>query len=159
HLMINFFSSAWVQCIGLGTSNVAGHTKKAIYAAATLIAYSVFCLTRKFQFFLELHWHHDLCFVVCFLCAEILRFILARENKKRENDAQELEDFTDRENKSFRYISLVMGNDEHFNSEEYEPCIQRGIFVTLKDTGDLQVVALPLHFQQPREIQWMLNSV
>jgi hypothetical protein len=41
YYMINFFSSAWVQCIGLGTSNVAGHTKKAVYAAATFIAYSI----------------------------------------------------------------------------------------------------------------------
>lgn len=41
YYLINFFSSAWVQCIGLGTSNVAGHTKKAVYAAATFIAYSV----------------------------------------------------------------------------------------------------------------------
>jgi hypothetical protein len=41
YYLINFFSSGWVQCIGLSTSNVAGHTKKAVYAAATFIAYSV----------------------------------------------------------------------------------------------------------------------
>lgn len=39
--LINFFSSAWVQCIGLGTSNVAGHTKKSVYAAGTFIGYSL----------------------------------------------------------------------------------------------------------------------
>jgi cytochrome c biogenesis protein CcdA len=39
--LINFFSSAWTQCIGLGTSNVAGHTKKSVYAAVTFIAYSL----------------------------------------------------------------------------------------------------------------------
>lgn len=39
--LINFFSSAWVQCIGLGTSNVAGYTKKAVYAAGTFIGYSI----------------------------------------------------------------------------------------------------------------------
>jgi hypothetical protein len=50
-----------------------------------------------------------ICFVVCFICAEILRLFLVRENKNREaqygppDDAQGLEDFTDRENKSFRY--------------------------------------------------------
>jgi hypothetical protein len=50
-----------------------------------------------------------ICFVVCFFCAEILRFFLARENKKREeqfgppDDAHGLEDLTDKENKSFRY--------------------------------------------------------
>jgi hypothetical protein len=50
-----------------------------------------------------------ICFVVCLFSAEILRFFLARENKKREaehgapDDAHGLDDFTDRENKSFRY--------------------------------------------------------
>lgn len=39
--LISFFSSAWVQCIGLGTSNVAGHTKKSVYAAGTFIGYSL----------------------------------------------------------------------------------------------------------------------
>ncbi|KAK2596174.1 hypothetical protein QQS21_006379 [Conoideocrella luteorostrata] len=39
--LINFFSSAWIQCIGLGTSNVAGHTKKAVYAAGTFIGFSL----------------------------------------------------------------------------------------------------------------------
>jgi hypothetical protein len=40
--LINFFSSAWVQCIGLGTSNVAGHTKKApFFAAGTFIGFSL----------------------------------------------------------------------------------------------------------------------
>ena len=39
--LVNFFSSAWVQCIGLGTSNVAGHTKKAVYASSTFIGYSL----------------------------------------------------------------------------------------------------------------------
>ncbi|KAL2177495.1 uncharacterized protein P884DRAFT_269869 [Thermothelomyces heterothallicus CBS 202.75] len=50
-----------------------------------------------------------ICFVICFFCAEILRFFLARENKNREarfgppNDVHDLEDLTDKENKSFRY--------------------------------------------------------
>lgn len=41
YYLINFFSSAWVQCIGLGTSNAAGHTKKAVYAAGTFVGYSL----------------------------------------------------------------------------------------------------------------------
>ncbi|KAL6852242.1 hypothetical protein ACO1O0_006783 [Amphichorda felina] len=41
YYLINFFSSAWTQCIGLGTSNVAGYTKKSVYAAVTFIAYSI----------------------------------------------------------------------------------------------------------------------
>lgn len=39
--LINFFSSAWVQCIAMGTSNIAGHTKKATMAAGTFIGYSL----------------------------------------------------------------------------------------------------------------------
>ncbi|KAL7931818.1 pyridoxal phosphate-dependent transferase [Trichoderma chlorosporum] len=34
---LNFLSSAWVQCIGLGTSNTDGYTKKAVYASGTFI--------------------------------------------------------------------------------------------------------------------------
>lgn len=39
--LISFFSSSWVQCIGMGTSNVAGHTKKTVYAAGTFIGYAL----------------------------------------------------------------------------------------------------------------------
>ncbi|EAQ91661.1 hypothetical protein CHGG_03596 [Chaetomium globosum CBS 148.51] len=116
YYLINFFSSAWVQCIGLGTSNVAGHTKKAVYAAATFIAYSIGNIIGPLMFDASYAPRYDksftgvmICFVVCFFCSEILRFFLVRENKNREaqygppDDAQGLEDFTDRENKSFRY--------------------------------------------------------
>jgi hypothetical protein len=50
-----------------------------------------------------------ICFVICFFCGEILRFFLARENKKRDaqhgppDDVNGLEDLTDKENTSFRY--------------------------------------------------------
>jgi hypothetical protein len=50
-----------------------------------------------------------ICFVVCFFASEIVRFFLARENKKRDaqygepDDVHGLEDLTDKENKSFRY--------------------------------------------------------
>jgi hypothetical protein len=39
--ILNFFSSAWVQCIGLGTSDTAGYTKRTVYAAGTFIGYSL----------------------------------------------------------------------------------------------------------------------
>ncbi|GMF69302.1 unnamed protein product [Aspergillus oryzae] len=39
--LINFFSAAWVQCIAMGTSNVAGYTKKATMAAGTFMGYSL----------------------------------------------------------------------------------------------------------------------
>ncbi|KAK4136033.1 MFS general substrate transporter [Trichocladium antarcticum] len=116
YYLINFFSSGWVQCIGLGTSNVAGHTKKAVYAAVTFIAYSLGNIIGPLMFDASYAPRYDrsftgvlICFVICFFCGEILRFFLARENKKR--DAQHgppdqvhgLEDLTDRENTSFRY--------------------------------------------------------
>ncbi|KAH6838573.1 major facilitator superfamily domain-containing protein [Chaetomium sp. MPI-CAGE-AT-0009] len=116
YYLINFFSSAWVQCIGLGTSNVAGHTKKAVYAAATFIAYSIGNIIGPLMFDASYAPRYDksftgvmICFVICFVCAEILRLFLVRENKNREaqygppDDAHGLEDLTDRENKSFRY--------------------------------------------------------
>lgn len=49
------------------------------------------------------------CFVICFVCAEALRSLSVRENKRRDakygepDDVHGLEDYTDRENKSFRY--------------------------------------------------------
>ena len=39
--LINFFSSAWIQCIALGTSNVAGYSKKGAYAAGVWVGYCV----------------------------------------------------------------------------------------------------------------------
>lgn len=38
--LLNFFSSASVQCVGLGTANVAGYTKKTITAAGLFVGYS-----------------------------------------------------------------------------------------------------------------------
>lgn len=34
-------SWVWVQCIGLGTSNVAGYTKRTVFASGTFIGYSL----------------------------------------------------------------------------------------------------------------------
>ena len=50
-----------------------------------------------------------ICFAVCAVCAETLRFLLDRNNKKRQSMygppdiSHGLEDLTDGENKSFRY--------------------------------------------------------
>ncbi|KAH6663272.1 major facilitator superfamily domain-containing protein [Plectosphaerella plurivora] len=114
--LLNFFSSAWTQCIGLGTSNVAGHTKKAVYAAATFIAYSLGNIVGPLMFDASYAPRYDpsftgilICFVVCFVCAELLRVWLARQNRQREEQfgpvdySQGLDDLTDKENKSFRY--------------------------------------------------------
>lgn len=37
--LINFFASSWIQCVALGTSNVAGYTKKSTYAAGIWVGY------------------------------------------------------------------------------------------------------------------------
>ncbi|KAG5997355.1 hypothetical protein E4U43_002646 [Claviceps pusilla] len=114
--LISFFCSAWIQCIGLGISNVAGSTKKAVYAAATFMGYSlgnvigplIFNATwgpRYDQSFLGLM----ICFAVCFATALALRAMLVRENNRREREfgppetSHGLQDLTDRENTSFRY--------------------------------------------------------
>lgn len=47
---LNFFSAAWVQCIGLGTSNAGGYTKKSVYAAGTFIGYSLGNVTGSLLF-------------------------------------------------------------------------------------------------------------
>ncbi|QGI67568.1 hypothetical protein CEK26_011519 [Fusarium fujikuroi] len=114
--LVNFFSSAWVQCIGLGTSNVAGHTKKAVYAASTFIGYCLGNIIGPLMFDAKFAPRYDesftgimICFTVCVFAALALRWLLDRENKHRDttygspNHSHGLEDLTDRENKSFRY--------------------------------------------------------
>ncbi|KAF7562910.1 hypothetical protein G7046_g1237 [Stylonectria norvegica] len=114
--LINFFSSAWVQCIGVGTSNVAGHTKRSVYAAGTFIGYSLGNIVGPLMFDAKYAPRYDesfigimICFAICVFVSLALRFMLSRENKKR-NDVygqpeiiHGLEDMTDKENKSFRY--------------------------------------------------------
>ncbi|KAG5988382.1 hypothetical protein E4U52_006636 [Claviceps spartinae] len=114
--MISIFCAAWIQCIGLGTSNVAGYTKKAVYAAGTFIGYSLGNIIGPLIFDAQWSPHYGpsfmglmICFSICFTTALTLRFILVRENERRDRDfglpttSHGLEDLTDRENKSFRY--------------------------------------------------------
>ncbi|UQC73840.1 uncharacterized protein CLUP02_00487 [Colletotrichum lupini] len=114
--LINFFSSAWVQCIGLGTSNVAGHTKKAVYAAGTFIGCSLGNIIGPLMFDAKFAPRYDesftgimICFAVCVFVAITLRWALDRENKRRDRVhgppelSHGLQDRTDRENESFRY--------------------------------------------------------
>ncbi|KAM6513018.1 hypothetical protein FSOLCH5_010714 [Fusarium solani] len=114
--LISFFSSAWVQCIGLGTSNVAGHTKKAVYAAGTFIGYSLGNIVGPLMFDAKYAPRYDesfigimICFAICVGVSLALRVMLARENSSRDRQygqpelSHGLEDMTDKENKSFRY--------------------------------------------------------
>ncbi|KAF4502418.1 allantoate permease [Fusarium agapanthi] len=113
--LVNFFS-AWVQCIGLETSNVAGHTKKAVYAASTFLGYCLGNIISPLMFDAKFAPRYDesftgmmICFAVCVFAALALRWALTRENKHRDtaygspDHSHGLEDLTDRENNSFRY--------------------------------------------------------
>ncbi|KAF9894176.1 hypothetical protein FE257_009149 [Aspergillus nanangensis] len=114
--LVTFFSSAWVQCIGLGTSNIACHTKKAVYAGGTFMGYSLGNILGPLMFDAKFGPRYDqsfigimVCFAVCAGVALALRVILVRENARRDREygapdtLHGLENLTDKENKSFRY--------------------------------------------------------
>ncbi|KAL7794056.1 pyridoxal phosphate-dependent transferase [Trichoderma afarasin] len=109
--LLNFFSSAWVQCIGLGTSNTGGYTKKAVYASGTFIGYSLGNITGSLLFdqkfapkFGQSFTGVLICFVICFFLAQVVRFVLDRENEERTRIhgpptfEKGLDDLSDREN-------------------------------------------------------------
>ncbi|KAL5316251.1 hypothetical protein ACEPPN_015296 [Leptodophora sp. 'Broadleaf-Isolate-01'] len=110
------FSWPWTQCIGLGTSNVAGSTKKSTMAAGVFIAYCIGSIAGPLLFDAKYAPRYDLSFSVllAFYCvaallAQLVRFHLKRENDRRDreygppSDLHGLEDRTDRENTNFRY--------------------------------------------------------
>ncbi|KAH8883177.1 MFS general substrate transporter [Thozetella sp. PMI_491] len=114
--MLNFFSSAWVQCIGLGTSNTAGYTKKTVYAAGTFIGYSLGNIMGSLLFDAKFGPRYNesftgimVCFALCFFLSQGVRFLLQKKNTRRDAKygvptiEHGLEDLTDKENKSFRY--------------------------------------------------------
>ncbi|KAG6003528.1 hypothetical protein E4U21_001928 [Claviceps maximensis] len=113
---LSIFCSAWIQCIGLGISNVAGSTKKAVYAAGTFVGYSLGNIIGPLIFDAKWAPRYDqsfaglmICFAICSVTALALRAMLVRENRRRERDfgppdtTHGLQDLTDHENKSFRY--------------------------------------------------------
>ncbi|KAL4805381.1 major facilitator superfamily domain-containing protein [Aspergillus unguis] len=114
--LINFFSSAWVQCIAMGTSNVAGHTKKATLAAGTFVGYSLGNIIGPLTFDASFAPRYDpgfqatvICYGICFVLAQVFRGLMLAQNKRRDREygvpsrEHGLEDLTDGENKSFRY--------------------------------------------------------
>lgn len=115
--LINFFASAWIQCIALGTSNVAGYSKKGIYAAGVWIGYCVGNIVGPLLFDAKYAPRYDesftgllIFFAVLIVLAQGLRFMLSRRNKRRNEKYGEpetqhgLDDMTDRQNKSFRWV-------------------------------------------------------
>ncbi|GAM43494.1 hypothetical protein TCE0_050r18352 [Talaromyces pinophilus] len=116
YYLINFFSFAWVQCIAMGTSNVAGHTKKATMAAGTFVGFALGNIIGPLTFSANDAPRYNagfetlvISFSICAVLAQVFRFAMQRQNSRRDQKYGEpsvehgLEDLTDKENKSFRY--------------------------------------------------------
>ncbi|KAF4986112.1 hypothetical protein F66182_16858 [Fusarium sp. NRRL 66182] len=100
----------------MGTSNVAGHTKKATMAAGTFIGFSLGNIIGTLTFSANDAPRYDLgfealviSFSICAILAQVFRFAMVTQNRMRDQKYGEptaehgLEDLTDKENKSFRY--------------------------------------------------------
>ncbi|SPO04690.1 related to allantoate permease [Cephalotrichum gorgonifer] len=114
--LISFFASCWLSAISLGTSNVAGYSKKGAYAAGIWIGYCIGNIIGPLLFHSRYAPRYDesfigvlICFAVQFVIALGLRVLLMRRNKNRDvkygrpEFQHGLEDVTDKQNKSFRY--------------------------------------------------------
>ncbi|EIT79204.1 permease of the major facilitator [Aspergillus oryzae 100-8] len=114
--LINFFSAAWVQCIAMGTSNVAGYTKKATMAAGTFMGYSLGNIIGPLTFDARYAPRYDpgfealiICFAIALVLSQVFRALMALQNHRRDQRVGPptaecgLQDLTDKENKSFRY--------------------------------------------------------
>ncbi|KJK62536.1 Major Facilitator Superfamily protein [Aspergillus parasiticus SU-1] len=114
--LINFFSAAWVQCIAMGTSNVAGYTKKATMAAGTFMGYSLGNIIGPLTFDARYAPRYDpgfealiICFAIALVLSQVFRALMALQNHRRDQRFGPptaecgLQDLTDKENKSFRY--------------------------------------------------------
>ncbi|KAJ4226413.1 hypothetical protein NW759_005000 [Fusarium solani] len=114
--LISFFSGCWLQAISLGTSNVAGYSKKGAYAAGIWIGYCFGNIIGPLLFDAKYAPRYDesftgvlICFATLCVISLGLRLLLARRNAGRDAKygAPEfqhgLDDITDKENKSFRW--------------------------------------------------------
>lgn len=114
--MMNFFSSAYVQVIGLGTCNVGGYTKKATSSAGIFVFYCLGSIIGPQIFNRKDAPRYDpgfkgtmICLASCSVLAVLLRWHLARKNSGREMEngpagtEHGLDDMTDKENRDFRY--------------------------------------------------------
>ncbi|KAM5358994.1 hypothetical protein ACJZ2D_014819 [Fusarium nematophilum] len=114
--LINFFAACWLQAISLGTSNVAGYSKKDAYAAGIWVEYCFGNIIGPLLFDAKYGPRYDesfigilVCFATLLTISIILRLLLSRRNAGRNEKYGEpefqhgLEDVTDKENKSFRY--------------------------------------------------------
>lgn len=107
---------AYAQVMAFCVSNCAGYTKKVTVAAGLFISYSIANIVALLAFKTNQAPHYKDGFVavlasvsIGFVAAFFMRLGLKRRNAQR--DAQEvvdfdhaLEDLTDRENHSFRYV-------------------------------------------------------
>ncbi|KAJ5128113.1 hypothetical protein N7448_008892 [Penicillium atrosanguineum] len=114
--LVTFFGSCYVQVIAFGTSNVAGYTKKSVFAAGVFMAYCLGNIIGPLLFDSKFAPRYSqsftgimVCFAVAIIVSEGTRFMLQRDNIRRDNEyglpgsSHGLEDMTERQNKDFRY--------------------------------------------------------
>ncbi|GAB7364160.1 hypothetical protein MBLNU230_g4711t1 [Neophaeotheca triangularis] len=119
------YNAAFVMILSMTTANTAGHTKKVITNACLFLGYAAGNIAGPF-FYKESSapeyplgiWSMIVSHLIEVVVILILRFHLARENKRRDRvqsmqegglegrdlDATAFSDMTDRENLNFRYI-------------------------------------------------------
>jgi len=124
------YNAAFVMILSLQTANTAGHTKKVVTNAMLFLGYCTgniagpfFCKTDQSPKYTLGIWAMIVCHLLEVTLILILRFMLSRENKRRdivqgivgegsddmkrremERDRTAFSDLTDRENLNFRYI-------------------------------------------------------
>ena len=124
------YNAAFVMILSLQTANTAGHTKKVVTNAMLFLGYCTgniagpfFCKTDQSPKYTLGIWAMIVCHLLEVMVILILRFMLSRENKRRdivqgivdesaadrkrremERDRTAFSDLTDRENLNFRYI-------------------------------------------------------
>ena len=119
------YNAAFVLVLSLQTANVAGHTKKVTTNAALFLGYCTGNIAGPFFYKTDQTpvyplgiWSMIASHFIEIACALLLRFLLARENRRRDemqklqeeaNDQRNLAetafgDLTDKENLNFRYI-------------------------------------------------------
>ncbi|KAJ4137145.1 hypothetical protein NW768_002726 [Fusarium equiseti] len=114
--LVTFFGSCYVQVISFGTCNFAGYTKKSMVAAGIFVAYCLGNIIGALLFDAKFAPGYNqsfigimVCYVVAMIVCQATRFMLARENKRRDAEygppgiSHGLEDMTEKENKDFRY--------------------------------------------------------
>ncbi|KAH6976578.1 major facilitator superfamily domain-containing protein [Ilyonectria destructans] len=123
--LINSYAVTWPFLLTIIGQNIAGHTKRAFTSALMLIIFAAGNIAGPFFFRAQDSPRYVLaiatilvCFCAALVCALVLRFMMLRENKRRDRVYGELQsaedridgmrvgmhDKTDLENTDFRYV-------------------------------------------------------